>query len=122
VELNGVFKTPGSSSNKNTNVASGSGASSGNGNAGGAEAGAGVAGLFEGGVGGGLRKDVQFKTARVDFGGFKVTFPHMDIFGVQGWLETTFVDGMFVRVGVVLTDYPCPCLEYSPQHIHSPNT
>lgn len=42
-----------------------------------------------------LRKDVQFKTARVDFGGFKVTFPHMDIFGVSGWLETTFVDGAF---------------------------
>jgi hypothetical protein len=88
------------------------------------------------------RKDVRFKSAQVDFGGFKVsgrmhhlmvmmmmmmmmmmmgsnfglapehqrrkdgpvlrlktefvvvkvTFPHMDIFGVSGWLETTFVD------------------------------
>lgn len=49
----------------------------------------------------GLRKDVQFKTARVDFGGFKVTFPHMDIFGVQGWLETTFVDGEQQRAACV---------------------
>jgi hypothetical protein len=38
------------------------------------------------------RKDVRFKTAQVDFGGFKVVFPHMDLFGVSGWLETTFVD------------------------------
>jgi hypothetical protein len=31
-------------------------------------------------------------TPQVDFGGFKVVFPHMDLFGVSGWLETTFVD------------------------------
>jgi len=38
------------------------------------------------------RQDVQFTSARVDVGGFKVTFPHMDVFGVSGWLDTTFVD------------------------------
>lgn len=79
MELNGVFRTPkqpaGGLSSSNANAGTGQGA----------------AGSDGGGKG--LRKDVQFKTARVDFGGFKVTFPHMDIFGVQGWLETTFVDG-----------------------------
>lgn len=94
VELNGVFKTPGPS-----NKASGGGGAKAT-KGGAAEAGG--LGLFEAGGagwggGGGLRKDVQFKTARVDFGGFQVTFPHMDIFGVQGWLETTFVDGALSR-------------------------
>jgi len=54
---------------------------------------AGGKGGREGGGGGkGHRQDVQFTSARVDVGGFKVTFPHMDVFGASGWLDTTFVD------------------------------
>lgn len=40
----------------------------------------------------GTRKDVKFKTAQVDVGGLKLVFPHMDWFGISGWIETTFVD------------------------------
>lgn len=94
MELNGIFRTP----KQPFGGAGAGGAGNGQPAAGGA-----------GGGGKGLRKDVQFKTARVDFGGFKVTFPHMDIFGVQGWLETTFVDGERAEGGVVCVSM-CMCM------------
>ena len=107
VELNGVFRTP----KQPFGGAAPSGANAGNGQP--------AAGA--GGGGKGLRKDVQFKTARVDFGGFKVTFPHMDIFGVQGWLETTFVDGERRRAACV---YVCVGGEGSSTHVcaHPPGS
>ncbi|TFJ87048.1 hypothetical protein NSK_001382 [Nannochloropsis salina CCMP1776] len=70
VELNGIISTP----------------------AGGQKSKGDALGVEDGGRNKGHRQDVQFTSAKVDVGGFKVTFPHMDVFGVNGWLDTTFVD------------------------------
>lgn len=67
VELNGVLSTPG--------IGKG-----------------GREGKERDGAGKGHRQDVQFTSAKVDVGGFQVMFPHMDVFGISGWLDTTFVD------------------------------
>lgn len=38
------------------------------------------------------RKDVKWTEASVNVAGLKIRFPHMNIFNVGGWIETTFVD------------------------------
>jgi len=38
------------------------------------------------------RKEVKWTEASVDLAGLKIRFPHMNIFNVGGWIETTFVD------------------------------